>query len=152
MEMVSKSSGNLTLSSILSIIGGSLIIIVPLTMLGMTGHYGMMSGFSNGGMMGGGFGMMTPLQSFVWNAMGIISAISIGIGAILIIGGHLIYRKPESASRWGVAIQVASIVAFFIGSILGIIGGILALTKRWPLFRRIIKTISAISSRSLLYL
>jgi len=120
-------------SSILSIIGGSLMIIsglVPLAMLGMSGRYGMMGP----GMMGPG--MMMPLQPFMWTAIAVISAIAIGTGAILIIGGYLIYRKPESAGKWGVAILVASIVGlfgmggFFIGPILGIIGGILALTKR----------------------
>jgi hypothetical protein len=125
-------------SSILSIIGGSLMIIsglVPLAMLGMSGRYGMMGpGMMGPGMMGPG--MMMPLQPFMWTAIAVISAIAIGIGAILIIGGYLIYRKPESAGKWGVAILVASIVGlfgmggFFIGPILGIIGGILALTKR----------------------
>lgn len=139
MERVSKSSSNLVPSSILSIIGGSLIIIgglVPLAILGMSGHYGMMSGMGTGRMIGGGFGMMMPLQSFMWTAIAVISVISIGVGAILISGGYLIYRKPETAGRWGVAILVASVVSlfsmggFFIGPILGIIGGILALTRR----------------------
>jgi uncharacterized protein DUF6114 len=143
MESVPKSSsGNLAIpsSSILSIIAGSLIIIgglLPLTMLGVSGHYGMMSRFGTSGMMGGSFGMMmTPFQSFTWTSMAAISAISIGIGAILIVGGYLIYRKPENAGIWGIAILVASIVSLFgmssflIGSILGIIGGILALTRR----------------------
>jgi hypothetical protein len=143
MERGSKSSsGNIAPSSILSIIGGSLIIIgglMPLTMLGMLGHFGMMSGFGPGGMMGSRFGMMTmmPSQSFIWATMAVISVISIGSGVVLIIGGYLIYRKPEIAGKWGVAILVASVVGlfsmgggFFIGSILGIIGGILALTRR----------------------
>ena len=119
---------HLALSSILPIIGGSLMIIgglVPLAMLGISGRYGMM-----------GPGMMMPLQPFMWTVIAVISAIAIGTGVILIIGGYLIYRKPESAGKWGVAILVASIVGlfgmggFFIGPILGIIGGILALTKR----------------------
>ena len=90
-------------------------------MLGMSGRYGMM-----------GPGMMMPLQPFMYTAIAVISAIAIGIG---VIGGYLIYRKPESAGKWGVAILVASIVGlfgmggFFIGPLLGIIGGILALTK-----------------------
>ena len=78
-------------SSILSIIGGSLMIIsglVPLAMLGMSGRYGMMGP----GMMGPG--MMMPLQPFMCTAIAVISAIAIGIGVILIIGGYLIYRKP----------------------------------------------------------
>jgi hypothetical protein len=32
---------------------------------------------------------------------------------ILIIGGYLIYRKPESVGKWGVAILVASIVSLY---------------------------------------
>lgn len=140
MERDSKSgSSNPTpSSSILSIIGGALIIIgglIFLSMLGMSGHYGMMSGSGTGGMMGGRFGMMMPFQPFIGTSIA-ISAISIGIGVILIIGGYFIYKKPESASRWGIAILVASIVSLFgmggflIGAILGIIGGILALTRR----------------------
>jgi hypothetical protein len=115
-------------SSILSIIGGSLMIIsglVSLVTLGIPGYYGIM-----------GPGMMMPFQPFMWTAIAVISTTSIGIGAILIIGGYLIYRKSESASKWGVVILVLSIVGlfgmggFFVGPILGIIGGILALTKR----------------------
>jgi hypothetical protein len=96
----------------------------------------MMSRFGTGGMMGGGFGMMMPVQPFMWTAMAVIPVLSIGTGVILIIGGYSIYRKPESADKWGTAILVTSIVSlfgmggFFIGAILGIIGGILALTRR----------------------
>lgn len=138
MERLSESRSNLVPSSILSIIGGALIIIsglVPLGMLGMSGHYGMMSG-TGGMMMGGRFGMMMPLQSFIWTTMAVVSVISIGTGVVLIIGGYSIYGKPESTGKWGVAILVASIVGLFsmggfiIGPILGIIGGILALTRK----------------------
>ena len=137
MERLSESRSSLVPASILSLIGGSLIIIgglVPLSMLGMSGHYGMMSG--TGGMTEGRFGMMMPLQSFIWSTVAVVSVISIGTGVVLIIGGYSIYGKPESAGKWGVAILVASVVSlfgmggFFIGAILGIIGGILALTKK----------------------
>jgi hypothetical protein len=140
MERLSESGSSLVPASILSLIGGSLIIIgglVPLGMLGMSGHYGMMSD-TGGMMMGGRFGMMTvmPLQSFIWTTIAVVSVISIGTGVVLIIGGYSIYGKPNSAGKWGVAILVASVVSlfgmggFFIGPILGIIGGILALTKK----------------------
>jgi len=137
MERLSESRSSRVPSSILSLIGGSLIIIgglVPLGMLGMSGHYGMMSG--TGGMMGGGFGMMMPLQSFIWTTMAVVSVISIITGTVLIVGGYFIYGKPERAGKWGVAILAASVVSlfsmggFFVGPILGIIGGILALTKK----------------------
>ena len=142
MVRVSKGSNSFVPSSVLSIIGGSLMIIgglLPLGMLGMSGPFGMMSEMDTGEMMDemmdGESGMM-PLQSFLWASVTIISAISIGTGIVLIVGGYLIYRKPESATPWGIAILVASIVSllsiggFIIGPILGIIGGILALTRK----------------------
>src|SRR5919204_3974398 len=104
MERVTKTGSNLVPSSILSIIAGSLIIIgglIPLTILGMSGHYGMMSGFGTGVMMRGGM-MMTPLQPFMWTGMAAISVISIGIGVILTVGGYLIYTNPEDAGKWGI--------------------------------------------------
>lgn len=140
MESVPKRSNSVvSSSSILSTIAGSLIIIgglMPLAMQNIPGYYGMMSRFGTGGMTGGGFGMMMPLQPFMWTAIAVIPVISIGTGVILIIGGYLIYRNPGSADKWGIAILVASVVSlfsmggFFIGAVLGIIGGILALTRR----------------------
>jgi hypothetical protein len=155
MEKVPKSSsGNLAIpsSSILSIIAGSLIIIggflIPLTMmLGMSGHYGMkMSGFGTGimtrgscGIIRGGCGMMMiiPFQPLTWwTATAVIPVFSIVTGVILIIGGYSIYKSPESEGKWGIPILITSIVSLFgmggflIGSILGIISGITALTRR----------------------
>jgi hypothetical protein len=114
-----------------------LLDYIRIIVLRISRYHGMMSRFGTGGMMGGGFGMMIPFQPFMWwTAMTVIPVISIGTGVTLIIGGYLIYRKPESADKWGIAILVASIVSlfgmggFFIGTIVGIIGGILALTRR----------------------
>lgn len=145
MVGVSKGNSSFVPSSVLSIIGGSLMIIgglLPLGMLGMSGHFGMMSEMNTDEMMGemmeGEPGMMMPLQSFLGASITIISAISIGTGVVLIVGGYLIHRKPESATPWGIAILVASIISllntggFIIGPILGIIGGILALTRKQP--------------------
>jgi hypothetical protein len=139
MESVSRSSSTPP-SAILSIIGGALMVasgILPLAMFGMWNQQGMMYGWDQSGMMGGGgFGMMAPLQSYVWIIFATMSAVSLGIGAILIIGGYSIYKNPASAGKWGVGILVGSIIGifgmggFFIGPILGIIGGILALTKK----------------------
>lgn len=122
-------------SSILSIIGGSLMVaggIFALSMFsiwsqaGMPGWGPMMSG--------GGWGMMSG-GYFTW-AIGTMSAVSLAAGALAIAGGYAIYAKPASASVWGIGILIASIVGlltmsgFFIGPVLGIIGGILALTKK----------------------
>jgi hypothetical protein len=118
MEMVPKSSSrNLAIpsSSILSIIAGSLIIIrgflISLTLLGMSGHYGMkMFEFGTGGMtrgscgiIRGGCGMMVmiALQPLTWwTATAVIPVISIVTGKILIIGGgYSIYKGPESEGK-----------------------------------------------------
>ena len=112
------------------VVGG----LVAVSMMSMWSQAGM-PGF--GGMMGGG-GMMSGIMSssWMWGAVGIMSGISAGLGAILIVGGYSIHKKPESSNTWGVAILVTSIVGlitmtgFFIGPIIGIIGGILELTKK----------------------
>lgn len=133
MERVSETNSGLAPSSILSIIGGAIMVLGGLVALSMMSTWSQagMPGFGTGGMMSG---MMA--SSVMWAAVGIMSGVSAGLGAILIIGGYLIQKKPESASGWGVAILIASIAGlvtmsgFFIGPVIGIIGGILALTKK----------------------
>jgi hypothetical protein len=132
MESVSKSS--MEPSSILSIVGGSLMVaggIFALSMFGIWSPTGM-NGW--GPMMGGGgWGAMSGY--FAW-AVGTMAAVSLAAGALAIAGGYAIYRNPASANVWGVGILIASIVGlftmsgFFIGPVLGIIGGILVLTKK----------------------
>jgi hypothetical protein len=122
-------------SSILSIIGGSLMVaggIFALSMFSIWSQAGMQGW---GPMMGGGgWGMMSG-GYFTW-AVGTMAAVSLAAGALAIAGGYAIYAKPASASVWGIGILIASIVGlltmsgFFIGPVLGIIGGILALTKK----------------------
>lgn len=133
------SSSGMPSSAILAIIGGALMVtggaLTP-TMLGIWKLAGMPSWMTGGSMMGcTGCGMMMFGSSFMWNMVGIMAAISIGAGVVSIVGGYSVYKKPESLSKWSVAILVSSIVGlvsmsgFFIGPVLGIIGGILALTK-----------------------
>ena len=137
------SSSGMPSSAILAIIGGALMVtggaLTP-TMLGIWKLAGMPSWMTGGSMMGcTGCGMMMFGSSFRWNMAGIMAgimaAISIGAGVVSIVGGYTIYKKAESLSKWSVAILVSSIVGlvsmsgFFIGPVLGIIGGILALTK-----------------------
>lgn len=121
-------------SSILSIIGGSLMVaggIFALSMFSIWSQAGM-PGW--GPMGGGGWGMMSG-GYFTW-AVGTMAAVSLAAGALAIAGGYAIYSKPANASVWGIGILIASIVGlitmsgFFIGPVLGIIGGILALTKK----------------------
>jgi hypothetical protein len=65
-------------------------------------------------------------------ALGIIGVI---MGIIMVVGGFMMYSKPTSAKMWGVIVLILAIISwvtaiggFFIGFLLGLIGGILALT------------------------
>jgi hypothetical protein len=64
----------------------------------------------------------------LWSWIGIISGIAVLIGAIVV------YSRPALAQRWGYVILVVSCVDLLAGSggffaaILGVIGGILAIT------------------------
>jgi hypothetical protein len=68
--------------------------------------------------------------------VGAVSGISLAAGGVVVLGAYAIHVKPESKNVWGIGILVASIIGLFgmggflIGPILGIIGGILALTKK----------------------
>ena len=107
------------------------LIMVP--MMAMWSQVGGMPAYWMGGMMGG-WGMMS--STFMLGAIGTVSAVTVGLGAALVVGGYYLQKRPESARKWGSAILIISIVSligmsgFFVGPLLGIIGGILALTKK----------------------
>ena len=65
-------------------------------------------------------------------ALGIVGAI---MGVIMIVGALMMYTKPTSSKMWGIIVLILAIISwvtaiggFFIGFLLGLIGGILALT------------------------
>ena len=65
-------------------------------------------------------------------ALGLVGVI---MGIIMIIGSIMMYSKPTSAKMWGVIVLILAILSWvtafgglFIGFLLGLIGGILALT------------------------
>ncbi len=89
-----------------------------------------------GSMMGGYGGMM---GSMGFSGTGVFTGMSfLGlVTGILVLAGALMLRsRPEQASTSGVIILVFSIVSlfgmggFFIGAVLGFVGGLLALTWR----------------------
>ncbi len=126
---------------ILSLIGGIFILLGggAITMLGSwMGNYGygMMGGYGGyggwGGMMGPGFGMMGGL-GYGFGFLGVLGLI---FGVIVIISALMLNNKPDQHSTWGILIIVFSVLSIFgsamggfgIGLILGLIGGILAVT------------------------
>jgi len=62
------------------------------------------------------------------------SAVGFVSGAVVIIAAYMLYNKPSQAPTWGTIILVFAIVSllpmggFLVGALLGIVGGILALT------------------------
>ena len=133
MEHVSQGNNSMPASAILSIIAGALMLVGGVLALSMWGLWNQAGMPGWGSMMGGPSMMQRGL--FGW-AVGTMSALSLAIGAIVIAGGYFVYRKPESRSAWGTGILVASIIGlfgmsgFFVGPILGVVGGILVLTKK----------------------
>jgi len=113
---------------VLSLVGGVLILVgglLGLTWLGwpMWGWWGM-------GMMGGMKWGWMPGFLLVFSAVGIVS------GAAIVTAAYKLYNKPSQAQTWGTIVLVFAAVSllsaggFIIGALLGIVGGLLALTWR----------------------
>jgi len=110
------------------ILGGGMMSLFGDGFMGMMGRNG-----SWGGMMGPGFGMM----GFAFGMMGFLGLI---FGAIVIISALMLNSKPQEHTTWGTLILIFSVISIFgsamggfgIGLILGIIGGILAITWKPP--------------------
>ena len=87
-----------------------------------------------GGMMGdhGFFGGYAGSYTL----FGVLSAVSLISGIIVLAGAVMLRARPQEHIAWGVVILVFSIVSFagmggyFIGALLGIAGGALALSYR----------------------
>lgn len=124
-----------TAAFILSLVGG-IFILLGGGMMSMIGSYvgqygfGMMGGYGGwGGMMGPGFGMMGI-------ALGAVGVLGLIFGAIVIISAYMLNSRPEQRSTWGSLIVLFSVLSIFggamggfgIGLVLGLIGGILAIT------------------------
>lgn len=127
---------------VLSLIGGIFILLGGggMTVFGMwmgNSGYGMMGGYRGwGGMMGPVFGMMGGL-GYGFGFLGIVGLI---FGVIVIISAVMLNSKPKEHTTWGVVIIIFSVLSIFssamggfgVGLVLGIIGGILALTWKPP--------------------
>ena len=110
------------------ILGGGMTSLFGYGFMGMMGRNG-----SWGGMMSPGFGMM----GFAFGMMGFLGLI---FGVIVIISALMLNSKPQEHTTWGTLILIFSVISIFgsamggfgIGLILGIIGGILAITWKPP--------------------
>lgn len=117
---------------VLSLVAGLLILSgvgMMMTFSYGTPYNGMMGGYYD--MMNGYYGMMQGFGGWGWFygavAMGLIA------GIVILVGAIMIYARPNNASTWGLLVVAFSILSFlgmggfFIGAILGIVGGVLAM-------------------------
>jgi len=136
-----------TIAFILSLIGGIFILLGGgmMSMMGSYGFGGMMNGYwGYGGMMGGygpgwgygpGFGMMRG-----YGFGGIFGIAGVLFGVVVIVSALMLYNKPVDHAKWGIVIIIFSVLSIFgsamagfgVGLILGLIGGILALSWKPP--------------------
>jgi hypothetical protein len=117
------------------ILGGGMMSMLGYGFMGMMDRYGGLGGSYGrwGGMMGPGFGMM----GFAFGMMGFLGLI---FGVIVIISALMLNSKPQEHTTWGTLVLIFSVISIFgsamggfgIGLILGIIGGILAITWKPP--------------------
>jgi hypothetical protein len=113
---------------IVSLIGGIFILVGSVAMAFMVG-----SGYWWMGMNGNHFSMMGSF-SLDSGFMYLLSAFGVACGIVVLIGSLLLNRRPKEAATWGAIILIFSILSFvdmggfIIGALLGIIGGVMALT------------------------
>lgn len=123
-----------TLSYVISLIGGLLVLVVSIVDLVWFG-----AGTSNWGGYGGYMrGMMNGYGGFMGSYSGGlyagITALTLVCGIIIIIGAVMLRMQPQARLVWGTLIIAFSVVSlagmggFFVGAILGIIGGAFALS------------------------
>ena len=127
------SSKNLNLNAfILSLIGGILMLLNSAMSFMMLTFYGADFGFM-WGMMGGYMGMMGSL-GFPFGSLPGLTIVGLVCGIIVTISALMLNSRGAERRSWGLVVIVFSIISFagmggfFIGAILGIIGGALALS------------------------
>jgi len=127
-----------TIAFVLSLIGGILILLG----VGMMWMWLMFEGFNFGSMMNGfghmmeGYGDMMHSLGFARGFMMGLPLIGLTSGIAVIIGAVMLNVQPTAHMTWGTIILAFSVVSFlsmggfWIGAILGIAGGALAISTR----------------------
>lgn len=121
-----------TAAFVLSLIGGIFILLGGgmMSMLGY-GFRGMMSSYG-----GWGYGMMRPGFGMMGLAFGVMGILGLVFGVIVIISAIMLNSKPQEHTTWGTLIVIFSVLSivgsamggFGIGLVLGLVGGVLAIT------------------------
>ncbi|MFY9300585.1 MAG: hypothetical protein WAO91_05300 [Candidatus Nitrosotenuis sp.] len=138
MSEISARSKTETTSVILALIGGSLIMVGGVLFFVWNYSWMGMSGMIDRDVVMGDMmhGMWMMNERFWFNISNMLSLSSVAAGAIVTISGLMMYHRPRDSSQWGIVALVFSVFGFLgmggfiVGSMLGILGGILALFKK----------------------
>jgi len=129
-----QSSEKPNVAFILSLVGGLLIFVgsaVSIVWFSVGsapfgGYWGMMSGWHG----------MTGSYGFAYDYLLVLSVLGLVCGVMVVVGGFMLSLRPLEHVTWGVLILVFSAVSFasmggwFVGAILGVAGGALAVAWR----------------------
>ncbi len=127
-----------SIAFILSLIAGVLVLVsgVMFLVMGAAFMTGMMGWYYQGtmGMMGyrGGY---PNVPGFMSSLMALFGVAGIVCGIVILIGAYMLNSRPGSHGTWGTVILIFSVISlvegggYIIGAVLGIVGGILAITR-----------------------
>jgi len=125
---------------VLGLIAGIFILLGAIVMS--------MFAFGTASMMGSMGGTMSGMMSNMYAGMSMgmmmgfapaLTVIGIACGVMVILGSVMVYTHPSESQLWGAIILAFSVVSiiggmggFLVGLVLGVVGGVLALTWRTP--------------------
>jgi hypothetical protein len=85
-----------------------------------------------------GYGMMWgfPGYATMWGFIFISGILGLVLGVLMVVGAIMLNSRPQGHRSWGTVIVILSVLSFFAGAmggfginlILGLIGGLLAIT------------------------
>jgi hypothetical protein len=155
--MTQQTTAHPNTASVLAIIAGSLMVAAAFIILWVSAYIiphindfiaqGIRSGaFANSPQFNGSFFnhynatsvSQSQIPGFVGGIMQGIGLFGLVSGIIVLVSGAMLRANPGQRTLWGTLILVFSVLSFFgsggfvIGAILGIVGGIMALTWKAP--------------------
>ena len=137
MEFMGANQGSIP-SFILSLIGGLIVLLYSLLSLLTFGLYGPYWNGTEGWMGGmmGGFHDFMGIYGGSYEFFAALTIISLVCGILIVACAAMLRARPQEHGLWGTVIIVFSSISFvgmggfFIGAILGIIGGAFAIIYR----------------------
>ena len=127
-----------TVSYILSLIGGLIVLLYSLWSLVISALYGPYWDDIGGWMSGmmGSYNNFMGMYSGSTEFMVVTSIVGLVSGVIIVVGAAMLRAHPQEHTMWGIVIIIFSALSFvgmggfFIGALLGIIGGAFAISYR----------------------